>query len=231
MAKQSEDIDKMQRESRLQQIVMSDPFSDTTRRTKRNLLFASVATLIIINLKLNLVSLLGFKAESGFIPYKTSAGITALFALYSLIMLIYYFRNEYHKWNQSQEIAKTADMFKIIGLQEDSNETTLHEVSELKLRLEKFPPQKKHEYGNRFEQLRNSVTQFTKKYEDNWDAIKPMHEAWKQNLKNIEEKGDSNIKFKIWGMGILEFGLPVTLGIIAIYQGRSGIFELISKVF
>ncbi|AVH25768.1 hypothetical protein [Vibrio diabolicus] len=75
-------------ENEIEKVLFSDPLSETTRKSRRNLMIVSVMCLLISILNLKVTGFLGLKAETDAIESELVKGIGAIIVIYYFVVFI-----------------------------------------------------------------------------------------------------------------------------------------------
>lgn len=221
-------------ENSIEKILFSDPLSDTTRKSRRNLLVASVSCLLITILNLKITGFLGLKAETGEIESMLVQGIGSLIVCYYLIVFILYTIVDVSAWNFAKEKSLILGHQQLIELIDNQLSGMLMHIIGFNRKLDSLSTdnemQDQIHNSETFSALLNYVNATRNDIQRLNDDIRPFITEWNSRVKKTKW---INIRFliRLATLYIFDIMLPIGLSILAIFKSHSGITLAMTTIF
>ncbi|EKO3466504.1 hypothetical protein KW530_11330 [Vibrio fluvialis] len=130
-------------ENGLEKVLFSDPLSDTTRKSRRNLMIASVICLLITILNLKVTGFLGLKADTDAIESELVKGIGSIIVLYYFVVFTLYAIIDLLAWNFSREKALVTGHQELVEAIERHFSVTIEHIDSSVQKLSNLSPDSK----------------------------------------------------------------------------------------
>lgn len=221
-------------ENNLDDVVFQDPFSDVTRKTKRNLLVVSFVCLLISILKLQVTGFLGLQASTGTIGNDLAQGLACTVVVFLLVSFIFHAFIDYSAWQFQRERLLTKPYLDLIGMIENHIQVTTEQVKNAVQPLN----QVSFEREMQAEIERSKVVRDTQGQLDSIDKrlasianeITPLLISWRNTINGMERLR-LRLKARFVSLWILDILLPLALSGLAIGKSYSGVQPLLLKLW
>lgn len=226
---------KEMQENDVNVVLFADPFTDETRKVKRNLLAASFITLLIVILQLSIKGNSYFSSASGNIQTELASGIALVAAIYFLISFLIHAYVDYVAWQyvreklfikpyvefvklHYQEMSLVGDrILAMLDSIKEIREKALKHGLELPIsRLADETINKDHQLNKSFIEIQKQNASLIEYFEDTISKIR-RNQTWRFRARMLS----------LW---LVDIGFPVFLFLLAFYKGYGGIGVLYCKV-
>lgn len=229
------EISKAIEDNDLNKVIFKDPFSDTTRKTKRNLLIASFVCLLIAILHLEITGFLGLKAATGNLGNELAKGLACIVVIYSLVSFLFYSYIDYSAWQFEKERQLTKPYLDLISLLNNHINTTAGQVSDaadsfenMDINLER-KTKADNQLAREIKTASDKLTQIDKRLKQIQEEALPLIDSWKTTIQKMD-KLNWRLKARFTSFWLLDIALPLAMGIWAISQSYDGLANIVKVI-
>ncbi|MDG2746871.1 hypothetical protein P7M10_12165 [Vibrio parahaemolyticus] len=221
-------------ENEIEKVLFSDPLSETTRKSRRNLMIASVMCLLISILNLKVTGFLGLKAETDAIESELVKGIGAIIVIYYFVVFILYATIDLLAWKFDREKTLISGHQELVETIERHFSVTIEHIDYSVRDLSNLSPDSKMQ-----DQIYNSeaigrATQLIQGTKDGIDSFRKDAEPFiNQWLERVNKTSILNTRFFIRLVSLYGFDLifPSLMAFLAVYKSYTGILLAVTAIF
>ncbi|MGI2883481.1 hypothetical protein ACRTDO_22220 [Vibrio furnissii] len=221
-------------ENEIEKVLFSDPLSETTRKSRRNLMIASVMCLLISILNLKVTGFLGLKAETDAIESELVKGIGAIIVIYYFVVFILYATIDLLAWKFDREKTLISGHQELVEAIERHFSVTIEHIDYSVRDLSNLSPDSKMQ-----DQIYNSeaigrATQLIQGTKDGIDSFRKDAEPFiNQWLERVNKTSILNTRFVIRLVSLYGFDLifPSLMAFLAVYKSYTGILLAVTAIF
>ncbi|ENV4253264.1 hypothetical protein ACEWAB_22465 [Vibrio parahaemolyticus] len=221
-------------ENEIEKVLFSDPLSETTRKSRRNLMIASVMCLLISILNLKVTGFLGLKAETDAIESELVKGIGAIIVIYYFVVFILYATIDLLAWKFDREKTLISGHQELVEAIERHFSVTIEHIDYSVRDLSNLSPDSKMQ-----DQIYNSeaigrATQLIQGTKDGIDSFRKDAEPFiNQWLERVNKTSILNTRFFIRLVSLYGFDLifPSLMAFLAVYKSYTGILLAVTAIF
>jgi len=233
MAHVRPEVYKAVQENDLNQIVFVDPFTDTTRKVKRNLIASSFVALLIAVLKLEITGFLGLQASQLNLGNQLAQGLACAVVVYFLLVFIFSAYIDYSAWQFRRERQLTKPYLDLISMLENHIQVTATQVNNAVEPLQRITLERETQaqivldrnVGNALGQLKSIDERIKAVAEE----TRPLLISWKDTITKMDRL-NWRLRARFLGLWGLDILFPLALcgvAIIETYQGLRLVLERI----
>ncbi len=208
--------------NKLSDTAFSDPYTENTRKIRRNLLLASVSCLVASTLELKISSIVGVSTGNDNIPIDSLLGLFSVGIAYYLLAFISFILIDLYAWKIETEIVRLQPYNKFLD-QIEKRLGHLQSTTDFYQKIIRKPInsfyredniEEKKQFTEMHNYLTNNLSDLTKINQEMITNIYPFLEDTRRISKII---GFANLRFvfRILALLIIDILLPVALGIVA----------------
>jgi hypothetical protein len=229
------EVYKSVQENDLSEIVFVDPFTEVTRKAKRNLIASSFAALLIAVLKLEITGFLGLQTSRLSLENELAQGLACAVVVYFLLVFTFSVYIDYSAWQFQRERQLTKPYLDLISMLENHIEVTATQVNSAVEPLQRISlereTQAKIALDRDVDRALGQLKSINERIKEIAEETRPLLISWKNTISKMNRLAwRLRARFLgLWGLDIL---FPLTLGSIAIletYQGLSFVLGRISS--
>ncbi|EGQ7741089.1 hypothetical protein [Vibrio parahaemolyticus] len=221
-------------ENEIEKVLFTDPLSETTRKSRRNLMIASVMCLLISILNLKVTGFLGLKAETDAIESELVKGIGAIIVIYYFVVFILYATIDLLAWKFDREKTLISGHQELVEAIERHFSVTIEHIDYSVRDLSNLSPDSKMQ-----DQIYNSeaigrATQLIQGTKDGIDSFRKDAEPFiNQWLERVNKTSILNTRFFIRLVSLYGFDLifPSLMAFLAVYKSYTGILLAVTAIF
>ncbi|EGQ9765645.1 hypothetical protein ACLVXC_004241 [Vibrio alginolyticus] len=221
-------------ENEIEKVLFSDPLTETTRKSRRNLMIASVMCLLISILNLKVTGFLGLKAETEAIESELVKGIGAIIVIYYFVVFILYATIDILAWKFDREKTLISGHQELVEAIERHFSVTIEHIDYSVRDLSNLSPDSRMQ-----DQIYNSeaigrATQLIQGTKDGIDSFRKDAEPFiNQWLKRVNKTSILNTRFFIRLVSLYGFDLifPSLMACLAVYKSYTGIHLAVTAIF
>lgn len=227
------EIYKEIKENDLNLVIFQNPFSDGTRKVKRNLLLSSFVCLLIALLKLQITGFLGLQASGQNLGTELAKGLSCILVFYFLLSFIFHTYIDYSAWQFTRERQITSPYLALIEIIENQTNVILETTKSVRGQLSDINLEKDMQAAVHLnKQLETSISQIyglESRFSDFVEEINPLILNWKNTIKGMDRLS-FRLKARFISLWILDIILPIALSILALKQSLSGTVVVWEKI-
>tara|TARA_R110002095_G_scaffold186808_1_gene164105 strand:- start:1687 stop:2400 length:714 start_codon:yes stop_codon:yes gene_type:complete len=235
MAHIRQEVYKEIKENSLDEIIFVDPFTETTRKAKRNLMVASFITVLVALLELKISGFLGITAESTSLGKEITQGLACIVVMYLFSAFAFGAYIDYSAWQYKRERLLTKPYLKLIELLEQQISVTAEQITNaaepLRNHIEWSEPEMQYEIDTRQRvvQTLNQITQIENRLSEITSETRPLIECWRKTI-TAASRLHWRLRARFLGLWSLDIVLPTTLSIVAILETLPNVGHVIARL-
>jgi hypothetical protein len=214
-------------ENNFDEVIFQDPFSDVTRKAKRNLLVASFAGLLIVILKLQVTGFLGLQASTGVVGNDLTQGLICIVVTFFLISFLFHTYIDYSAWQFQRERLQTKPYLELITTIQHNFQVTGEQVKNAVFPLNQPYPEKHSEMT--ISTIQSQLNSIEERLAELRKEINPLLDSWRKTISSIERL-EMRLKLRFASLWVIDICLPVSLSLLAIYKSHSEIYSVLLKL-
>lgn len=234
MAHLRPDIYKAVKENDLDLVLFADPFTETSRKAKRNLLIASFTALLISVLKLEITGFLGLQASGLQLGNELAQGLACAVVIYFFMTFIFSAYIDYAAWQFQREKQSTKPYIDLIQMLENHIHVTAEQIKNAvdPLRSINLEPeiQTQIDVSQKVRSALDKLSSIDNRLNDIANETQPLLKSWKATMEKMERL-NWRLRARFVGLWSLDIMFPVALSILAVvktYQGLWLVFERVA---
>lgn len=226
-------IYRAMKENEVDSIVFQDPFTEETRKKKRNFLAASFACLLITILQLKVTGFLGLQASTGDLGTELASGLAATIVVYFFINFILFAYIDYMAWKHKREKLLIKPYLEFLKMLESHVHVTGEQIKNAMNGLSgiviESGMQSEVEFSKIINNASGQLSSIEKHQRELMEEMRPLIEHWKKTILGTKRL-TWRLRARFFSLWVLDIILPVSLGIIALGNASSGLQELAIRV-
>lgn len=228
------EVHKAVTDNDLNSVIFQDPLSETTRRTKRNLLLASFVAILIAVLGLEISGALGFRTKSPF-GNDLAQGFACLVVAYTLVSFIYQAFIDYSAWKFQRERQETEPYLELIRMIEGRISVTGEQIHNATSRLSGVTANldQNQQWRNELSKDVTSALGQSRAIERDLSEfiseVRPLLGRWKLTMKKMDHL-KARLRVRFVSLWVWEIILPLSLGSLAIAKTMDGVAPVLQKI-
>jgi len=227
MAHIRQDIYKLIAENDIGEIVFQDPFTEETRKAKRNVVAAAFAALLIAALDLQVNGFLGLQTATGVtLGNEITRGLACVIVAYFLAAFALASFVDYAAWKFKRERLLTKPYLELISILEAHFHVTGEQVNNATSRMEGVAVE--NDMGGRLEfqkvlsEAKGQLTSIQQHMDSFYREVKPLLSKW-QGLINKSERLSWRLRARFLSLWVLDILTPLALASFALWRTSSGL--------
>lgn len=233
MAHVRPEVYKAVQENDLNQIVFTDPFTDATRKIKRNLIASSFVALLIAVLKLEITGFLGLQAAQLSLGNQLAQGLACAVVVYFLLVFVFSAYIDYSAWQFRRERQLTKPYLDLISMLENHIQVTAAQVNNAVEPLRRISLEREtqvqialdREVGHALGQLK-SIDERIKSIAE---ETRPLLISWRKTITKMDRLS-WRLRARFLGLWSLDILLPLVLGGVAILETYHGLRLVLERI-
>ncbi len=219
-------------ENDIDKVLFSDPFTDVTRKSKRNLLVASFISILISILHLEINGFLGLKATSTPLGNEVAQGLAFFIVLYFFLSFSFQAFVDYIAWNFNQEKYLTKPYLELVSLIESQIGVTGEQIKNATYNFSSLSNEKSMQGQVHDSSVINSSKKQLESINRNLSSvineIDPLLKMWAKQLNKMD-KLSVRLKVRFLSLWALDIIFPLIVSVVALYQCFGGITSVFIK--
>lgn len=223
------------KENDLDSVLFSDPFSDNTRKTKRNLLLAAFICILISALELKITGFLGLQTKNQALGSELAQGLVSLVVIYFLFNFILQAFIDFQAWQFQKEKLLTKPYIDLISLLENNYRTINQQISSAMHNFsipEPFDLHRSHELQE-FSKMLGSTSGQINSIKGNLASVlqemQPLIDAWSETIMKMDRL-NARLRARFLSFWSMDIGFPIVMALFAINMGFGGIGPIFTKI-
>ena len=227
------EVYKAVQENDLNKVVFVDPFSETTRKVKRNLIASSFVALLIAVLKLEITGFLGLQASHLNLGNQLAQGLACAVVIYFFLVFIFSAYIDYSAWQFQRERQQTKPYLDLISMLENHIQVTATQVNNAVEPLQRISLERDtHAQIALDREVSNALGQL-KSIDERIKAVaeetRPLLNSWKETIAKMDRL-NWRLRARYLGLWTLDIGFPLTLSSLALVETHQGLKLVIERV-
>lgn len=228
------DVYKAVKENNLGDVVFQDPFSEGTRKSKRNLVAGGFACLMISILKLQITSFSGLQAVNGSIGNELAKGLSCVIVMYLLISFAFQAFVDYSAWKFEHERKLVQPYLELISMLESHIQVTSEQVRNAVSPLNQIIDQKTDIRSINIPKVINGTRQQLDSINQGIlnlsIEVSPLLESWRNTVTSMQRL-NPRFRVRVVSLWALDIVFPILLSCIAIWQSGTGLIYLYHQIW
>jgi len=202
----------------LNDVLFTDPFTDETRKAKRNVLIASFVCLLIATLRLEVTGFAGLTAGATGLGNELAQGLACTVVIYLFVGFLFHAFVDYSAWNFEQELLLTQPYVVLIE-HIKSNAGAVQEQIKNAVEILKNP-----RFGTTAESTATDInsahgqlSSIAKHQEELHAELTPLLASWGKTIASMDRL-TWRLRARFVMLWVLDIGLPVLVALFAIYK-------------
>ena len=228
------DVAKAVAQNDLNDVVFQDPFTEEGRKSKRNLVAASFAAILIAALDLQVSGFLGLQTATGVtLATSITKGLACLLVVYFLagFMLTAYI--DYSAWKFKRERVLVRPYLDLIKMLEAHIHVTGEQVTNATARLDSIvidsDMQSQVEFTKSIKEAHGQLSSIQEHARSLHEEFKPLLAHWASTVSRAEQLS-WRLRARFLSLWLLDIGAPLLLASAAIWRTHDGLLSVWAKV-
>lgn len=224
------DVYKAVEDNDLNEVIFKDPFSEETRKAKRNLMVASFISVLISILTLKITGFLGLQAESGTLGNEVARGLAFIVVAYLLVSFVFHVFIDYSAWQFNRERQLTQPYLELLEMFENHVYITAEQVKAAVSPL----------FNANENPMQVMLAGYAKNMQDQLNEIinrlflietetRPLRESWKKTISAMDRL-NFRLKARFASLWLLDILVPVAFAVFAAVKSYGGLPILLNKL-
>ncbi len=231
MSQAREQIYKAIEDNELDKVLFSDPFSETTRRSKRNLLIASFSSILIATLGLEINSFVGLKATNP-LGSDTTLGLAFFIVVYFFLSFTFQAYIDYVAWKFQREKQLTKPYLELISFIEMQVSVTKEQIIKTKERLNGLSGESSMQGqvndDGVFINVKRGLESIDANLSSSMEEINPLLTTWSESIEKMNALS-TRLRVRLFSLWTLDIIFPLVISFSALYLSYGGIAGLLCK--
>jgi hypothetical protein len=231
MSQAREQIYKAIEDNELDKVLFSDPFSETTRRSKRNLLIASFSSILIATLDLEINSFLGLKATNS-LGSEVTQGLAFFIVVYFLLSFAFQAYIDYVAWKFQREKQLTKPYLELVSFIEMQVSVTKEQIDKTKNRVNDLSGESSMQGqvndAGVFSNVQRGLESIEANLSSSMEEINPLLITWSENIEKMKELS-TRLRVRFCSLWTLDILFPLIISLSAMYQSYGCIAAVLVK--
>lgn len=228
------DVYKSIAENDIGEVVFQDPFTEETRKAKRNLLAASFGALLIAALDLQVNGFLGLQTVTGAtLGGSITKGIVCLIVGYFFAAFVFASFVDHSAWKFRRERVLVRPYLDLISMMEAHFHVTGEQVQNATHRVEGVVVEDDMRSQVEFQKIlfeaRGQLTSIQENIRSFYEEAKPLLSKW-ASLVAKAERLSWRLRARFFSLWFLDIIIPLLLAGFAIWKTYGGLSSVWSKV-
>lgn len=227
------EVYKAVQENDLNKIVFVDPFSETTRKVKRNLIVSSFIALLIAVLKLEITGFLGLQTSQLNLGNQLAQGLACAVVIYFFLVFIFSAYIDYSAWQFQRERQQTKPYLDLISMLENHIQVTTAQVNNALEPLQRISLEREASaqvaLDREVESALGQLKSIDERIKAVVDEVRPLLNSWKETIAKMNRLS-WRLRARFLGLWALDIVFPLALSGLAIAETHRGLKLLIDRV-
>lgn len=218
--------------SSLEDVLFEDPFTDETRKAKRNVVASSFAALLIAIFQVEVSSVLGLTANRPLGP-DIVQGLACLTVLYFLAGFCFGAYVDYVAWKFQRERVVVAPFVALLELIEAHDRALQEQIQNATSRLEPALSGKVLALGSEAKALATTNEQLVRILASRQalsQELAPLISDWRERVDQ-SNRLDRRLIARFLSLWTLDIVLPWAIATFALYKTGGGVLPVLAKLF
>ncbi|MED5622445.1 hypothetical protein [Ideonella sp. BN130291] len=234
MAHIRQDVYKSIAENDIGDVVFQDPFTEETRKAKRNVVAAAFAALLVAALDLQVNGFLGLQTATGVtLGGEITKGLACVIVTYFLAAFLLSAFVDYAAWKFKRERILTKPYVELIAMLEAHFHVTGEQVNNATIRVEGVTVENDMRTQVEFQKIlaeaKGQLSSIQQNMDSFYEEVEPLLSKWR-GLINKAERLSWRLRARFLSLWVLDIFTPLTLASFALWRTSSGLPSVWIKI-